>query len=163
VLTASADGTSRVWSAADGTVAGILRGHAGEVLSAAFAPDGARVATGGTDGTVRIWEPVIGQVLTRADVSNYREETGGDRIAVSTWTAPCTSSMRSVVESSRRWKPTHRSRRPPSVVTVPSWRPAASTGWVASGTRTQANSWQSSAGTILFGWPQTSSVRPIAF
>jgi len=85
VVTASADGTSRVWSAGDGTVAGILRGHAGEVLSAAFSPDGARVATGGTDGTVRIWEPVTGQVLTRADVSNYREEAGGDRIAVSTW------------------------------------------------------------------------------
>jgi WD40 repeat protein len=85
VVTASADGTARVWSAGDGTVAAVLKGHTGEVLSAAFSPDGERVATGGTDGTTRIWEPVSGQVLIRGDVSNYREEIGGDRLAVSTW------------------------------------------------------------------------------
>jgi WD40 repeat protein len=84
VVTASADGKARVWSAADGTTIGVLRGHVGEVMSAAFAPNGERVVTGGSDGTARIWEPLSGQVLSRGDVSGFIEETGGDRVAVST-------------------------------------------------------------------------------
>ena len=36
-------------------------GHAGPVLAVAYAPDGATLATGGEDGTVRIWDARTGQ------------------------------------------------------------------------------------------------------
>ena len=38
-------------------------GHAGPVLSVAYAPDGATLATGGDDGTVRIWNPRNGKQI----------------------------------------------------------------------------------------------------
>ncbi|HEX9941447.1 MAG TPA: CHAT domain-containing protein, partial [Thermoanaerobaculia bacterium] len=64
VLTASRDGTARVWAADGLSEPVVLRGHGGPVL-AAFSPDGQRVVTASTDGTARVWsvdgsgEPVI--------------------------------------------------------------------------------------------------------
>ena len=40
-----------------------LRGHTGSVLSLEYSPDGARIATAGMDGTVRIWNPVTREEL----------------------------------------------------------------------------------------------------
>jgi WD40 repeat protein len=34
----------------------VLRGHRGRVLSASFSPDGHRAVSGGSDGTVRVWD-----------------------------------------------------------------------------------------------------------
>jgi WD40 repeat protein len=55
VLTASLDGTARVWKADGSGEPIVLRGHGGEVDAAAFSPDGTHVATTSSDGTVRIW------------------------------------------------------------------------------------------------------------
>ncbi|WP_437996002.1 hypothetical protein WMF26_33085 [Sorangium sp. So ce185] len=65
VLTASADGTARVWSADGSGEPVVLDDHAGPITAASFSPDGARVLTGSEDGTTRLWsadgsgEPVV--------------------------------------------------------------------------------------------------------
>ncbi|MGK3979566.1 protein kinase [Sorangium sp. So ce118] len=55
IVTASSDGTARVWNA-DGTgTPVVLRGHQHEVSSAAFSPDGKRIVTASKDKTARVW------------------------------------------------------------------------------------------------------------
>jgi WD40 repeat protein len=56
LVTASADHTARLWSAADGMVRGRLEGHRRAVEALGFSPDGRRVYTGSFDGTIRVWD-----------------------------------------------------------------------------------------------------------
>ena len=65
VVTASDDGTARIWDAASGEELTLLRGHSGWVVSAAFSPDGTRVVTASYDGTARIWDAASGKELAR--------------------------------------------------------------------------------------------------
>jgi WD40 repeat protein len=61
VLTASDDGSARIWRAS-GEVVRALR-HGGRVLRSVYSRDGARIATAGDDGLVRIWRARDGKLL----------------------------------------------------------------------------------------------------
>ena len=59
------DGTIRLWNAATGQQIGkTLNGHAGEVNSVAFSPDGKTLASGvGSNGTIQLWNVATGQQI----------------------------------------------------------------------------------------------------
>src|SRR5438309_653185 len=60
-LTASHDGTARVWDAQTGrSLSANPMRHDVAVRHAAFSPDGARVATAGWDGAARVWDSATG-------------------------------------------------------------------------------------------------------
>jgi WD40 repeat protein len=92
LLTASDDGTVRVWDAATGVETGAFRDHAqaeGEerwVWSAAFSPDGALAVTAGRDQTARIFRTtIVAPVMTLAGHSRSVKDAawhpGGEAIA----------------------------------------------------------------------------------
>lgn len=56
IVTASGDGTARIWDAFTGEQLFVLEGHTGPVYSARFSPDGARIVTNSRDQTVRFWD-----------------------------------------------------------------------------------------------------------
>jgi len=55
ILTASRDGTARLWDLEGRTIA-ILEGHTGAVRRCAFSHDGKRIATASEDRTARVWD-----------------------------------------------------------------------------------------------------------
>ena len=63
VLTASFDGTARVWDAHTGEPLTPFMSHDAGVLCAAFSPDAMRIVTCAADGTVRVWDSHTGQPL----------------------------------------------------------------------------------------------------
>jgi WD40 repeat protein len=63
VVTASNDGTARIWNTISGNEITVLRGHKDSVLSAAFSPDGSRIVTAAWDSTARIWDAQDGKAL----------------------------------------------------------------------------------------------------
>src|ERR1700691_2043548 len=64
IVTASWDGTARVWDTKTGDKLAVLVGHKAWVNSAAFSPDGSRVVTASADKTARIWNAKTGALLT---------------------------------------------------------------------------------------------------
>ncbi|WIY02627.1 hypothetical protein QRX60_01770 [Amycolatopsis mongoliensis] len=59
LVTASWDGTARLWDVHDPhhpVPLGVLAGHTGNVNNVAFSADGRTVATAGFDGTARVWD-----------------------------------------------------------------------------------------------------------
>jgi len=63
IASAGADGTVKLWRAADGALLRTLTGHDGDVNGVAFSPNGSYVASAGSDGTVRVWRTQDGQLL----------------------------------------------------------------------------------------------------
>lgn len=64
IVTASADGTARIWDIATVREIAVLRGHETFVRSAAFSADGSRIVTASVDRTARIWHATTGTEIT---------------------------------------------------------------------------------------------------
>ncbi|MFA5099250.1 MAG: WD40 repeat domain-containing protein, partial [Candidatus Omnitrophota bacterium] len=63
IVTASDDGTAKVWDALSGKELLTLRGHAGWVLSAEFSPDSKKIVTASSDVTAKVWDALSGKEL----------------------------------------------------------------------------------------------------
>ena len=55
--------TVKVWDATTGDLLHDLSGHASEVLTVAFSPDGQRLASGSYDTTVKVWDTATGKAI----------------------------------------------------------------------------------------------------
>ena len=100
VVTASLDGTARLWNARTGQPLARAMMHDDHVNDVRFSPDGRRLATASRDKTVRLWDAATGQPLTEslrhnAPVAQVRFHPGGQRLIASTepgtariWDAP---------------------------------------------------------------------------
>src|SRR5262249_14941964 len=71
LVTASYDGTARIWDAKGGKEIAVLKGHTGFVTSAVFSGDSKRVVTASWDNTARIWD-VTCATLVRRDALRER-------------------------------------------------------------------------------------------
>ncbi|MEM9387559.1 MAG: pentapeptide repeat-containing protein, partial [Pseudomonadota bacterium] len=65
ILTASYDGTARLWDARSGDELRRFEGHGSVVTSGVFSPDGTRILTASYDGTARLWDARSGDELCR--------------------------------------------------------------------------------------------------
>jgi WD40 repeat protein len=64
VLTASADGTARLWDAATGRELVRYTGHTASIEYAAFSPDCTRIVTASRDNTARVWDANTGSPIS---------------------------------------------------------------------------------------------------
>jgi WD40 repeat protein len=69
-----------VWDAATGREEHTLRGHAGPALAVAFLRDGTRLASGGFDGTARVWDPATGRAVASVELVPGGALAGGGTV-----------------------------------------------------------------------------------
>ena len=81
-MTASYDGTARVWDASTGHPVGTPLQHQGPVNTAVFSPNGRRVLTASADRTARVWDVLLesGSVADAELLADLAEVLGGYRI-----------------------------------------------------------------------------------
>jgi WD40 repeat protein len=56
IVSASTDKTAQIWDASNGRHIFTYQGHTGEIYAVAWSPDGTRIASGGQDGIVQVWQ-----------------------------------------------------------------------------------------------------------
>ena len=67
LLSASEDGTLKIWDVAAGSEIRTLSGHVDAVNSCSYSPGGRRILSGSDDATVRIWDATTGETLRVLD------------------------------------------------------------------------------------------------
>ena len=84
MVTASADGTARIWSTQSGPPIAVLRGHRGQVNRAFFNPEGDLVLTASDDGSVRVWRFRAPRLLATLDhwALGAAFDPAGGRVAI---------------------------------------------------------------------------------
>lgn len=65
-----ADSAVQIWDAQSGTQRALLQAHSDEVRVLKWSPDGGKLATGGSDNSVRIWDTSTGDMLYNMGVSD---------------------------------------------------------------------------------------------
>lgn len=89
IVTASKDGTARIWDARSGRMRHLLSGHDWHVVAAEFSRDGRRVLTAASDMTARIWDAASGREVARLGhqgvVTSARFSADGSRIVTTAW------------------------------------------------------------------------------
>jgi eukaryotic-like serine/threonine-protein kinase len=90
IVTASDDGTAKVWEAAGGKELLTLNGHGGSAFCAVFSLDSQRIVTASRDGIARVWEAASGrELLSLAGhggvVRSAAWSPDGQRIATGSW------------------------------------------------------------------------------
>ena len=63
IVSASGDGTIKIWDANNGKNVGTLVGHEEAVCSACFSPNGEEIVSASADSTIRIWNAKSGQTI----------------------------------------------------------------------------------------------------
>ena len=76
VATASSDGAVRLYDTFQGRVTRELLYHQGAVCSVAFSPSGSRLASGGDDGCIAVWDVRTGELLRTLDFHKVALELG---------------------------------------------------------------------------------------
>jgi WD40 repeat protein len=72
IVTASEDGTARLWDGTDGALVAVLEGHTSGVKSASFNPDGTRIVTTSADGTAaRLWDGTDVTLVATLEPDSY--------------------------------------------------------------------------------------------
>ncbi len=90
IVTASYDGTARIWDSHNGQELMVLNGHEDHVFSASFSSDGKRIVTASYDETARIWDSHNGQELMilnghRRFVTSASFSSDGKRIVTASY------------------------------------------------------------------------------
>ncbi len=75
IVTASSDGTARVWDANSGKRLQTLNPHRGAIFGAGFSSDGRRVVTSTGKGFLEVWRTSTGALIYSRAVSNRRVQT----------------------------------------------------------------------------------------